>query len=239
MLRALIFDVDGTLAETEEVHRQAFNATFAASGLGWQWSPEDYTRLLRTTGGKERMRSYRQEIGAARPTDAEIAELHAAKTERYAGMIAAGGLALRPGVRELVAGARRSGLRLAIATTTNRPNVDSLCAACWGQPAEALFEVIAAGDEVSRKKPAPDVYTLALERLRIAPEQAVALEDSRNGLLSAQGAGIATLAVPSSFTGAEDFSEAQWRADSYQSADLPDFLRDVVAASNQPARTSA
>ncbi|WP_068311237.1 HAD-IA family hydrolase [Aliiruegeria sabulilitoris] len=239
MLRALIFDVDGTLAETEEIHRLAFNATFTASGLDWHWTREDYTGLLRTTGGKERMRRYRQEIGAEQPTDTVIAALHATKTSRYAEMIVAGGLALRPGIRDLVAGARRSGLRLAIATTTNRPNVDTLCRACWGQPAEALFDEIAAGDEVARKKPAPDVYELALERLEIAPAQAVALEDSRNGLLSARGAGIATLAVPSVFTKAEDFSEAQWRADSYRSADLPDFLRDLLSASNQTAGVSA
>ena len=122
-LRALIFDVDGTLAETEETHRQAFNRTFAEAGLDWHWSREDYTWLLRTTGGKERMRRFRDEIGTDAPSDGEIATLHRLKTERYAEIVAAGGLALRPGVAALMTAARSAGLRLGVATTTNRPNV--------------------------------------------------------------------------------------------------------------------
>ena len=167
-LRALIFDVDGTLAETEEAHRAAFNAAFAAAGLDWHWSRTDYGRLLTTTGGKERMARWRQETGSG-PSDAAIAALHRDKTARYAALLAGGGLQARPGVLALAAAARAAGLRLAVATTTSPGNVAALTQAIWGRAAEEVFDVIAAGDEVAAKKPAPDVYALALDRLSLPP----------------------------------------------------------------------
>ncbi|SFJ22676.1 HAD family hydrolase [Celeribacter neptunius] len=208
-LKALIFDVDGTLAETEEVHRQAFNETFAEAGLDWSWSRDDYAWLLKTTGGKERMKAYRAHLGLSRPSDAEIAALHKVKTARYAEIIARGEIALRPGVAELIAAARAKGLKLAVATTTNRPNVDALAQACWGRHAEEVFDVIAAGDEVDRKKPAPDVFTLALMRLSLPAHECLAFEDSRNGVFSAQAAGLRVVVTPSAYTGCEDFSMAE------------------------------
>jgi HAD superfamily hydrolase (TIGR01509 family) len=209
-LRALIFDVDGTLSETEEVHRRAFNETFAETGLDWNWSVEDYTWLLKTTGGKERMRAFRDHIGASCPSDAEIAALHSAKTARYGALVASRALTLRPGVAELIQAARQAGLKIAVATTTNRSNVDALCRACWGKEADEVFDVIAAGDEVMAKKPAPDVFDLAVERLGIDPSEAVAFEDSRNGVMSAQAAGLRAIVTPSRYTAAEDFSMAEW-----------------------------
>jgi HAD superfamily hydrolase (TIGR01509 family) len=209
-LRALIFDVDGTLSETEEVHRRAFNETFAETGLDWNWSVEDYTWLLKTTGGKERMRAFRDHIGASCPSDAEIAALHGAKTARYGALVASRALTLRPGVAELIQAARQAGLKIAVATTTNRSNVDALCRACWGKEADEVFDVIAAGDEVMAKKPAPDVFDLAVERLGIDPSEAVAFEDSRNGVMSAQAAGLRAIVTPSRYTAAEDFSMAEW-----------------------------
>ena len=164
-LKALIFDVDGTLAETEEAHRTAFNRTFAASELGWDWSIDEYTYLLETTGGKERMRRYRDDLGTSQPSEERIVKLHKIKTGIYAEILASGGLDLRPGVADLIASARHAGLRIAVATTTNRPNVDALCQSCWGRVAEEIFDVIAAGDEVVAKKPAPDVFLLALKLL--------------------------------------------------------------------------
>ncbi|MDJ1017574.1 MAG: HAD family hydrolase [Paracoccaceae bacterium] len=207
MLEALIFDVDGTLAETEEAHRQAFNETFAAHGLDWHWTVSDYRDLLKVTGGKERMRHHRGRISATDPDDLTIAALHADKTWRY-GDILARGLDLRPGVARMIDAAREAGLRVAVATTTNRPNVDALAKACFGRPADAVFDVIAAGDEVARKKPAPDVYRLALERLGLTPQSCIAFEDSRNGLLSAQGAGLRVIVTPSRFTDHEVFDGA-------------------------------
>ncbi|MFZ1680762.1 MAG: HAD-IA family hydrolase [Rhizobiaceae bacterium] len=206
-LEALIFDVDGTLAETEEAHRRAFNETFAAFGLDWQWSAEDYRVLLRTTGGKERMKAHAETLGVA-IDDELVARIHKAKTARYGEIIAQRDLALRPGIADLVAAAQARGIRLAVATTTNRPNVDALVEATFGKPAGAIFEVIAAGDEVRAKKPAPDVYLAALERLGLPAGSCLALEDSRNGLRSAMAAGIATVVSPSRYTAGEDFAGA-------------------------------
>lgn len=210
-VEALIFDVDGTLAETEEAHRSAFNATFADHGLPWCWSRADYRRLLAVTGGKERIAAYLAERGETLPK-ARIADLHADKTARYVALLKSGGIPLRPGVADLVARASAAGLRLAIATTTSRPNVDALVDAAWGTPAAAVFGVIAAGDEVARKKPAPDVYHLALARLGVPPDGAVALEDSRNGLRAAKAAGLRVLVTPSLYTEHEDFAGADWLA---------------------------
>lgn len=207
-LRALIFDVDGTLAETEEAHRAAFNAAFAAAGLNWHWSMADYGRLLTTTGGKERMARWRAERGSG-PSDAAIAALHRDKTARYAALLAGGGLQARPGVLALAAAARAAGLRLAVATTTSPGNVAALTQAIWGRAAAEVFDVIAAGDEVAAKKPAPDVYALALDRLSLPAGAALAFEDSRNGVLSARAAGLRVVVTPSAYTAGEDFAGAE------------------------------
>lgn len=206
MIEALIFDVDGTLAETEELHRRAFNETFAEAGLDWHWDRREYRQLLKTTGGKERIARYSR----ARGMDPEVpaAALHAAKTARYAALVAKGALTPRPGVAALIGEARAAGLRLAIATTTNLSNVETLAPVLFGAPAVEIFEVIVAGDMVPAKKPAPDVYLMALDRLGLPPHRALALEDSRNGLLAAKSARLACCITPSDYTGHEDFSEA-------------------------------
>jgi len=204
---ALVFDVDGTLAETEEVHRRAFNETFAAFGLDWSWSPEDYRVLLRTTGGKERMLVHAARLGVVLDDDL-VRRIHRVKTERYGELLARREISLRPGIAALIADARRCGVKLAIATTTNRPNVDALIAATLGEPADAVFTAIAAGDEVRAKKPAPDVYLLAVARLGLAAGACVAFEDSANGLVAARAAGLPTIVSPSRYTEGEDFSGA-------------------------------
>ncbi|MHA6262602.1 HAD family hydrolase [Arenibacterium sp. CAU 1754] len=226
--KALVFDVDGTLAETEEAHRRAFNETFAEAGLEWTWSVEDYTRLLRTTGGKERMQAFRDQMGTG-PDDDGIARLHRKKTALYGRILSGGGLTLRPGVADLIAHVRDLGLRVAVATTTNRPNVDALCMATWGIPAETLFDVIAAGDEVSHKKPAPDVFLLALERLGLRGPETLAFEDSANGLRSAKGANMPVVVTPSAYTRHEDFTEADWVVPSLALRDLPDRLKRLLS----------
>jgi HAD superfamily hydrolase (TIGR01509 family) len=205
-LRALIFDVDGTLAETEELHREAFNEAFAAAGLGWHWDQALYGRLLAVTGGKERMAHYQQSAGLTDTLDARaIAALHADKTARYAARVAAGAVSLRPGVRRLLDEANAAGLRLAIATTTSRPNVDALLAACAPLPP---FEVIASGDEVPRKKPAPDIYEAALARLGLPADACLAIEDTENGVRSAVGAGLRCLVTVSLYGGEGPFADA-------------------------------
>ncbi len=209
-LKALIFDVDGTLAETEEAHRQAFNDTFKANGIDWFWDVPLYSELLLTTGGKERMLAYQAAYHSDRPQMSfdEIAELHRQKTARYVEILAIGGLQLRAGVADLIKRAGNAGLRLAIATTTSRPNVDALTKCCWGKPATELFEVIATGEQVTAKKPAPDLFELALNQLQLSPENCLAFEDSRNGLLSAMGAGLDTIVTPCIYTKDHDFTGA-------------------------------
>ena len=161
--------------------------------------------------------------------DAEIAALHKRKTTRYAEIVAGGGLSLRPGVADLIANARARGIAVAVATTTNRPNVDALCVACWNRPAHEVFDVIAAGDEVRRKKPAPDVFLLALARLNLPSHACIAFEDSRNGLRSAQSAGLRTVVTPSAYTAAEDFSAADWVLPSLECGRLPVVLTGPIA----------
>ncbi|MDP0925964.1 HAD-IA family hydrolase [Paracoccus onubensis] len=231
-LRALIFDVDGTLTETEEAHRRAFNESFAKAGLDWHWSVTEYTRLLGTTGGKERLRRYRDEIGAARPSDEEIVTLHADKTARYAEILRDEVLELRPGVRDLIDVGRKAGLKIAVATTTSRSNVDALCRNCWEANAESVFDVIAAGDEVAEKKPAPDVYLLALDRLGVEATQAIAFEDSLPGLNAALSAGLRCMVTPSAHTRHQDFSDATWRGHDLTRAHLPGSLAYLFE--NQP-----
>lgn len=205
-LEAILFDVDGTLAETEEVHRRSFNAAFRAAGLDWHWSRDLYRELLAVTGGKERIGRFL--AGLADPPGCDVPALHRAKTERYTALVAGGAVALRPGVARLLAEARAAGVRLAIATTTTPANVAALLAAALGPEGPALFEVMVAGDAVPRKKPAPDVYQAVLEAMGLDPAGCIAIEDSRNGVLSARRAGLAVLATPGLYTGDDDLRHA-------------------------------
>jgi HAD superfamily hydrolase (TIGR01509 family) len=209
ILDALIFDVDGTLAETEEAHRLSFNQAFAEAGLGWVWTRDDYRQLLKVTGGKERIAHFldRDAIVVDDPK-ALIGRLHARKTEIYTGAVASGALAFRPGIEALMTDARRRGVALAIATTTSRPNVDALIDAVLGREARTWFAAVACGDMVVAKKPAPDVYLLALAELGLPAARAIAIEDSANGVRSARAAGLSVIATPSLYSAEDDFSEA-------------------------------
>ncbi len=211
-LTTLLFDVDGTLAETEETHREAFNRAFARAGLDWNWSAEDYGQLLAVTGGKERIRHYldTQRPDFSIPGNAQeyIAGLHAAKTEIYTQMVAAGEVGLRPGVRRLLAEARQAGLRLGIATTTTPANVTALLQHSLAADAEDWFEVIAAGGVVPEKKPAPDIYHYAMREMGVTPQECLAFEDSENGLRSALEAGVQTLVTVSQYTQGQSFAGA-------------------------------
>ena len=232
MDRAIIFDVDGTLAETEDTHRKAFNLAFEAAGLSWSWDQDLYRRLLAVTGGKERIRHFIERYEAegvpGDNLDAFIRALHAEKTIAYTQMVEGGQLDLRPGVRELIAMVRGAGYRLALATTTTPANVDALLAASFGDDGPSLFDAVCAGDSVPNKKPAPDVYLRVLEKLNLPAGSCVAIEDSRNGLLSAHAAGIKTVVTPGLYTSDESFDEAAIVLDSLESLDLAALERLFV-----------
>lgn len=213
-LDVLIFDVDGTLADTErDGHRLAFNRAFAEAGLDWNWDEALYGKLLKVTGGKERMLYYLDEFNRdfKRPADVAgfVAGLHQAKTQHYARMMEEGAIPLRPGVKRLLLEARAAGLRLAIATTTTPLNVTTLLDATLGPAGKAWFEVIAAGDVVPAKKPAPDIYSYAMAQMGVTPEVCMAFEDSDNGVRSVLASGIKSLVVTvNAYTQGQDFSGA-------------------------------
>lgn len=207
---ALIFDVDGTLAETEELHRQAFNHAFARHGLDWHWDRAVYTELLRVTGGKERIRAFHTRQSVAPPlSDADIAELHRIKTGHYAELVETGCCVLRPGVAGLLTAAKARGQRLAIATTTSHGNIDALLSRALGTRWAADFDAIVAGDDVRHKKPAPDVYLEVLARLKLNASDCIAIEDSANGLIAASRADLPVLITRSLFFRDDDFSAAR------------------------------
>lgn len=212
-LQAVIFDVDGTLAETELAgHRVAFNRAFAEAGLTWHWSPELYGELLAVTGGKERIRLYVSRYEPQRLTrpdfDAWVAQLHQRKSEIYSELVLAGAIALRPGVARLIGELRAAGVRIAIATTTTPSSLNSLIIARFGRDMSTVFDVIGAGDRVTNKKPAPDVYQWVLGELQLPPHACLAIEDSFPGLCAARAAGLPSLITVNAYTADDDFDGA-------------------------------
>lgn len=206
-LKALIFDVDGTLAETEEYHRISFNQAFKDYGLNWNWDTALYSELLKIAGGKERILYYSKLIDCG---EIDAIELHARKTAIYVNSIIAGQVDLKVGVKALIGHAKKSGLRLAIATTSSRENVDSLLKATLGPSSLDVFDAMCCGDEVACKKPDPAIYQLTLDRLSLNPAKCLAFEDSRNGLLSALAAKLPVAITPSFYTSKDDFSGASF-----------------------------
>jgi HAD superfamily hydrolase (TIGR01509 family) len=210
-LQALIFDVDGTLAETErDGHRCAFNAAFAELGLSWHWDADSYGALLEVAGGKERLSHYalRHGFKSGDDLDALVARLHRAKTRHYLDCLAGGTVRLRPGVARLLREAHSHGVRLAIATTTTPDNVTMLLDRTLGADTLRWFDVIGAGDVVASKKPAPDIYDWALRHLALSPERCIAIEDSAIGLRSARAAGLSTLVTHGHYTHRQSFAGA-------------------------------
>ncbi|WP_457334489.1 HAD-IA family hydrolase [Rhizobacter sp. P5_C2] len=234
-VEALIFDVDGTLADTEEAHRIAFNSAFERHRLGWTWTRTDYRQLLEVPGGKERIASYIAllPLGAAERQRllALVPQLHADKTRFYGEVVNDGGVPLRDGVERLLNEALEQGCHLAIASTTTAANIHALLGATLGPRGLDMFAVIACGDQVRAKKPAPDIYRLALDTLGLPPEQALAVEDSAHGLRAATAAGLWTLVTPTFWTQDGDF-----RAASLLLPDLGELGFDELVRIARPAR---
>ena len=213
-LKALVFDVDGTLADTEMAHMDAFNHAFAEEGLDWRWDVETYTRLLEISGGKERMMHYWKQVhpdvkdidgGGLKDT---IDRLHAMKSAAYENAVQSFAVQLRPGVLKLIQSAHQAGLRLAIATTTSPVNIAVLLRNAIGPDWKSLFTVIEDASTAPNKKPHPQVYNQTLSRLGLAGKDCLAFEDSSNGLRAALSAGLPVIVTPNSFTAHHDFDGA-------------------------------
>ena len=212
IMKALIFDCDGVLADTErDGHRVAFNKAFAAKGLAIEWDAELYGRLLEVSGGKERMRHYFDQYGwpdDVSDRDALIKELHKLKTDFFMQIIESGELPLRPGVARIVDEAIAVNMTLAVCSTSHERAVNLVVEKLLGPQRKARFSAILAGDVVSKKKPDPEIYNLASQRLGIEPSECVVVEDNRNGLLSAKTAGMHCIVTTNGYTENEDFEEA-------------------------------
>lgn len=211
-IKAIIFDVDGTLADTEDGHRKSFNKAFAENNLPWNWDVELYDKLLKVTGGKERIKYFVDSFlsGYTKPADFEefVKHLHKVKTAHYTAMLREGQIPLRPGIKQLIQDARAAGITLAIATTTSPENVSTLLEVGLGKDWAGYFAVNGCGDIVPQKKPAPDIYFWVLDKLKLAPQDCIALEDSVNGLRASLAAGIKTYITVNHYTRNQDFTGA-------------------------------
>ena len=209
----LIFDVDGTLADTErDGHRVAFNQAFAQAGLDWEWSVSLYGELLAIAGGKERINfyisKYQPKFSSSIPLPELISNLHASKTNYYQKLLGTGAIPLRSGVKRLLTEARTNKMRLAIATTSALPNVTALLEHTLGKESISWFEIIAAGDIVPAKKPAPDIYYYVLEKMNIHSNNCIVFEDSHHGLQAALQTGLKTIVTVNDYTRNQDFTGA-------------------------------
>jgi len=214
MLKALIFDVDGTLADTESAHRAAFNQAFAELGMDWHWDEALYTRLLHVSGGKERIAHYWQEVHpdvrdiSGMAVHDTIIRLHELKTAAYNAAVNSGAVALRPGVLRLMSEAHAQGLQLAIATTTSPANIASLLRRALGPDWRLNFRAIGDASTAPVKKPHPQVYLQMLAALGLRADECIAFEDSSNGLQAANAAQLATVITPTHYTADHDFGGA-------------------------------
>ena len=211
-IKAIIFDVDGTLADTEDGHRLSFNKAFAENGLDWQWDVALYDKLLKVTGGKERIKYFVESFltGFNKPQDFDefVKHLHKVKTAHYTSILREGHIPLRPGIKKLIEETHAAGITLAIATTTTPENVSALLEVGLGKDWEKYFSANGCGDIVPAKKPAPDIYFWVMEKLGLTAADCIALEDSYNGLRASLAANIKTYVTVNPYTAKQDFTGA-------------------------------
>jgi len=244
-MNALVFDCDGVLADTERYgHLPAFNATFREVGLPLQWSEQDYGRKLQIAGGKERISSeltpeFVRANGLPADPDAlaaEVAKWHKRKTQIYTEMAGTGMLPPRPGITRLIRAAQDAGWLMAVASTSAEPSVRAILGNAAGPERAARFDLVLAGDCVPNKKPAPDIYLLAVEQLGVDSAEVLVIEDSRNGLEAAHAAGLRCLITVNGYTEQEDFREAILVVSSLGD---PDGETTTIMANRSAARPGA
>ncbi len=230
-IQCLIFDFDGTLAETEEAHRKAFNKAFNSIKLNWHWDQPIYKKLLQIAGGKERIEFYNKSFSSnsKKISSKDIEDIHLQKTKFYSQSVAKGCVQLRPGIRKLLEIAKYNKKELAISTSTSRDNVALLLKSCLNENPEDVFSFISTGDLVQKKKPNPDLYKLVLAEMNLMPEQCLAFEDSRIGLVSAKRANIKTAVNPSQYSAEDNFDEADYFLTSFLLEQFPKSLRRRLA----------
>lgn len=232
MLKALVFDVDGTLADTEETHRAAYNAAFAEHGLEWYWTHQRYAALLAVSGGQDRLRHFVRGLRVSGQERSRllklVPELHRTKTRLYAEYVAAGRVQLRPGIARLIGEARAAGLDLALVSSTTPTNIEALLRANLGSESPAWFRVLADGDHIAQRKPAPDIFRLALERLDLPAANCVAFDDTSAGVAAASAAGIFTVGLPNAWTVGQSMRGAQLVLDELGEPEAP--LAEPLAA---------
>lgn len=224
-LKAIIFDVDGTLANTEETHRQSFNSAFSEFGLDYQWSEEEYTDLLSISGGRERILAYLKSRNHTIKGDLTLRDfalrIHQRKSDIYREKVIAGHLGLRIGVPRLIAESRQQNIRLGIATATSHANVKTLLESNLGPNALSLFDAVVTSDIVKDKKPSPVVYQFALAELGLASDNCIAIEDTTNGNRAARASGLKTIITTHAFTIDNDFTGASLVLDQLGEPEMP------------------
>jgi HAD superfamily hydrolase (TIGR01509 family) len=212
-LKAVIFGAIGTIAETSDIQRQAFNLAFAEAGLDWHWTAQTYRDLLKINGGQNRIRAYRDTIATENPvrtgvTDLQIAQLHQAKTKHYVALLENTPIHPRTGVAQLSESCRQAGIKVAFCTSTSTENVKGIEVALSGLLPFDRFAQIVTSDKIDRPKPAPDAYLYCLQQLGLTADEAIAIEDTPASIIAAKTAGITTIATPGATTSDQDFAAA-------------------------------
>ena len=207
-IEGIIFDVDGTIADTEDIHRQAFNKAFSKFDLNWYWSKEKYHELLFISGGKERITRCLAEDNATKKNTGFIEKLHKCKSECYRSILLSSDISLRPGVKRLITEAKEKNIKIGIATNSSTENLQALIKKTFKVEPEKLFNTIVTNNIIIDKKPSPEVYYRALKNLELSANKCIAVEDTANGNASAIRAGLRTVITTHAYTADNDFDGA-------------------------------